>query len=87
MSGPNSFLAYKNVLSSTGTEILLLQYFMCLPYKNYTFFKNSGRFPNPHNETYAAKASERDLKASATFFRKFACGLGFAGAEKVNFST
>ena len=77
----------KKVISNIGTEILLLQYFMCLPYKNDTFFEKSGRFPNPHNETYAAKASERDLKPPVTFFRKFACGLGFAGAEKVNFST
>ncbi len=70
-----------------GTEILIPELNMCLPYKNDTFFKKSGRFPDSHNETYAAKASERDLKASATFFQKFACGLGFAGAEKVNFST
>ena len=87
MSGSNSFLAYKNELSSIGTEILMPELNMCLPYKNYTFFKNSGRFPDLLDEIYAAKASKRDLKASATFFRKFACGLGFAGAEKVNFST
>ena len=46
MSGPNSFLAYTNELSSIGTEILILELNMCLPYKNYTFFNKSGRFPD-----------------------------------------
>ena len=38
---------------------------MCLPYKKSTFFNNSGRFPDLLDEIYAAKASKRDLKASA----------------------
>ena len=33
------------------------------------------------DEYFAMAVSNRDLKASGTFFRKFACDLGFAGTR------
>ena len=39
------------------------------------FFKKSGRFPDSLDEIYAAKASKRDLKASATFFENLHAAL------------
>ena len=37
--------------------------------------------PNQLDEIYISAVSKRDLKLSATFFRKNACDLGFAGAR------
>ena len=36
----------KKAIYDIGTEILMPELNMCLPYKNYTFFKKYGRFPD-----------------------------------------
>ena len=50
-------------------------------------FQKFRKIPEALDEIENVAVSKRDLKPSATFFRKFACGLGFAGGEKLIFST
>ena len=87
--GPPSLVQKRNIWhwdrnSYTGVEhVFTLQ--------KLHLFQKIRKIPEALDEIWNLAVSNRDLKPSGTFFRKFACGLGFAGGEsnmkKVKFST
>ena len=45
-----AFVEYQEAIYDIGTELLIPELKVCLPYKNYTFFKKSRRFPDNSDE-------------------------------------
>ena len=77
-----TLVIYKNIIYDIGTKILNLQIFHKTSYfVNPYFLGGSAVF----FVLFPMAVSKHDLKPSATFFRIFACGLGFAGYVSVDF--